>query len=107
MCDKNDEMILDEIRKRFESSYAQGFNDGVKKITELKGKFNHQCENCQILMEDRVKDINELNGVLLDIIEHIQLDGSGFEFEDSCDYGADKTQEWQDKLARGDKDSEK
>lgn len=30
------------------------------KIKEITGKFKHQCENCQILMQDRVKEIKEL-----------------------------------------------
>jgi len=29
-------------------------------ISELKDKFEHQCENCQILMQDRVKEIKEI-----------------------------------------------
>jgi len=30
------------------------------KIAELEQKFKHQCENCQILMQDRVNEIEEL-----------------------------------------------
>jgi len=35
-----------------------------EQIEELKQKFKHQCENCQILMQDRVKEITKLKEIL-------------------------------------------
>ena len=50
---------IEALEKKFYKN-TQGIIDIGDKIEGLKRRFEHQCENCQILMQDRVNEIAKL-----------------------------------------------